>query len=218
MSTNTYTASGCDSCSTFDAPSIGMGQYNGVFDSQMNTSMSNPYTCQNTNMVNQQMQSFQASASYPQGGNITNHNKQTQSQQIQSRQNNNKVIVQATQAAHAAATAAATAAAAIASTVASTATTQSPQQIPEDYLPINNSQSSYGLVEGFEHQHSLKDKMVMWIVLFMITVSSLGLNEFIKFMINKNIQTENGSPYYYLLYCGFVLLGGLLIVKYTYDK
>lgn len=208
--------SGCDSCSTFDTPAIGMGQLNGMFDNQITGAMSNPYTCQNNNMVSQQLQSFQASAGYPAGGSgaasVPNmgHGSQYQPPAKAASQ----AAAQAAQAASnlVAATAAAAAAGAQA---AQQGTTMETPRVVNDYSIIDVSKSHPASIEGFDMPTTLRDHVMCVVVLFLVIAAALGMNEFAKFMINKSIQTADGTPFYYLLYCGLALLIGLLVIRYA---
>ena len=207
--------SGCDSCSTFDQPAIGMGQLNGMFDSQITGAMANPYTCQSGNMVSQQMQSFQATAGYPAGGagaaGVPNMGPGSQYQPPARAAS--QAAAQAAQAASnlVAATAAAAAAGAAA---AQQGATEAPQA-PEDYSRMDISHSGPGTVEGFDMPTTLREHVMCVLVIFLVLVAALAMNEFAKFMINKSIQTADGSPFYYLLYCGLALLAGLIVVRYA---
>ena len=213
--------SGCDSCSTFDQPAIGMGQLNGMFDSQITGAMANPYTCQNGNMVSQQLQSFQAAAGYPAGGagaaGVPNMGQGSQYQPPA-----RAASQAAAQAAQAASNLVAATAAAAAAGAAAAHQGGAPQvaqadasQIPEDYSRLDVSHSGPGSVEGFQMPATLRDSVSCALVGFLVVAAALGLNEFAKFMINKSIQTADGTPFYYLLYCGLALLAGLLVVRYS---
>ena len=209
--------SGCDSCSTFDQPAIGMGQLNGMFDSQITGAMANPYTCQSGNMVSQQLQSFQAAAGYPAGGagaaGVPNMGQGSQYQPPARAAS--QAAAQAAQAASNLVAATAAAAAAGAAAAQQGAATAEAPQIPEDYSRMDISHSSPGSVEGFQMPATLRDSVSCTLVGFLVIAAALGLNEFAKFMINKSIQTADGTPFYYLLYCGLALLAGLLVVRYS---
>jgi hypothetical protein len=207
--------SGCDSCSTFDQPAIGMGQLNAMFDSQITGAMANPYTCQNNNMVSQQMQSFQATAGYPAGGagaaGVPNMGQGSQYQPP-----TRAASQAAAQAAQAASNlVAATAAAAAAGAAAAQQGAVDAPQVPEDYSQIDVSKVHPASIEGFDMPTTLREHIMCVLVLFLVLVAALGMNEFSKFMINKSIQTADGSPFYYLLYCGLALLAGLIVVRYA---
>jgi hypothetical protein len=209
---------GCDSCATtpyMNDGNMGMGQFNSSWDSQMNNIMANPYANQSTNMVSPQMQSFNATAGYPSnGGGAGAVPNMGMGSQYNPQQQANKAVAQAAQAASklVAATAAAAAAGAAAANQQ-----QASETAPEAYSDIDVSRVHPASIEGFDSPKTLKEHLMCVLVLFLVIIAALGMNEFVKFMINKSIQTADGTPYYYVLYgCGALLLG-LITVRYARD-
>jgi hypothetical protein len=239
-------AGGCNSCSTIEPmyPYGAGGSSGGGSPWQqpdyMNPFQSNPfqsnassggYTATGSLMQQQQSWGALGERSHPQGERSHFQSSGAMPKAPQSAAAAQTAAINAATAAASAATAAtkAVAAATVAASVQHKETNKKQHFIAVDSPTDNTSADNAGEMEleGFNDYYqygmdngktSSRYKLICATVLFFLIIAALGLNEFAKFMINKCIQTADGSPYYYLLYCGVAITISLCLLKFYSNK
>lgn len=205
---NSGLGNGCDSCAT--VPAFGMGLVDPL-SSTTGMVTTQGYSNQYGPMVSNQVisQSVAGYSSQP-NGNIGNGSRYTQGQGNNSSIPNPQVnaVAQATQAV-----------AAAVSQAANNAVTQATKEsLPTPYSDDSLIVSRPSMMEGFgdmwSNNMNLQQIIAKSFATVLLVSSALALNEFMKYVINKSIQTSDGTHYYYLLYSGVVLIIGLLLMKY----
>jgi hypothetical protein len=200
---------GCDSCAT--VPAFGMG----LVDPMSSTTgmvTTQGYSNQYGPMVSNQVfgQSVAGYSNQP-SGNMGNGSRYTPGQGNNSAIPNPQVaaVAQATQAVAAAVSQAAN------NAVAQASKESAP---PAGYSDDNLAISQPSMVEGFggswDGKMTLHQTMAKSISTVLLIACALALNEFMKYIINKSIQTSDGTHLYYLLYSGLASVVGLILVKF----